>query len=189
MPLKTIPEPWRSFLAELTAGATEELILPCLGGFVVTMLYGLERPTADVDVLAIFPHEAGPELLAKAGKKSPLHRRYGLYLDLVTVVTLPEDYDQRLTEMFPGAIPNLRLLALDPYDLAIWLSKLERNWQRDRDDVKHLACVVPFDLEVLQERYERELRPYLGWSEREDLTLRLWREMLAEAATGDQPEV
>lgn len=181
MPRKTIPQPWHSFLTELTAGATEELILPCLGGFVVTLLYGLERPTADVDVLAIFPSAAGPELLARAGKNSPLHRRYGLYLDLVTVVTLPEDYDQRLTEMFPAAIPNLRLLALDPYDLA--LSKLERNGQRDRDDVKHLARVAPFDLDLLQERYERELRPYLGVPEREDLTLRLWREMLAEAST------
>ena len=96
----------------------------------------------------------------------------------MTVVTLPEDYDQRLTEMFPGAIPNLRLLAPDPYDLA--RAKLERNWQRDRDDVKHLARVVPFDLALLQERYERELRPYLALPEREDLTLRLWREMLAE---------
>jgi hypothetical protein len=28
------------------------------------------------------------------------------------------------------------LMAFDPYDLA--LSKLERNFQRDRDDVKHL---------------------------------------------------
>ena len=62
MPPKTIPEPWLTFLRELTVGVGEELILPCLGGFVVTMLYGLERPTADVDVLAIVPREVGPEL-------------------------------------------------------------------------------------------------------------------------------
>ena len=70
------------------------------------------------------------------------------------------------------------LLALDPYDLA--LSKLERNIQRDRDDVKHLARTVPLDLEVLKERYQKELRWQLGNPEREDLTLRLWIEAIQE---------
>jgi G:T-mismatch repair DNA endonuclease (very short patch repair protein) len=69
-------------------------------------------------------------------------------------------------------------LALNPYDLA--LSKLERNIQRDRDDVKHLAKIVPFDLEVLKERYQNELRWQLGNPEREDLTLRLWIETIEE---------
>ena len=32
--------------------------LDCIGGFVVTMLYGLNRPTADVDVLGIAPRAA-----------------------------------------------------------------------------------------------------------------------------------
>jgi len=39
--------------------------------------------------------------------------------------------------VFPAAFQHLRLCALDPYDLA--LSKLERNIQRDREDVKYLA--------------------------------------------------
>jgi len=38
------------------------------------------------------------------------------------------------------------------------LSKLERNIQRDRDDVKHLAQSVPLDLKILKERYDKELR-------------------------------
>jgi len=67
---------------------------------------------------------------------------------------------------------------LDPYDLA--LSKLERNIQRDRDDVRHLASFVPLDLEILKERYGRELRWQLGNPEREDLTLKLWIEMIEE---------
>jgi len=50
----------------------------------------------------------------------------------------------------------------------------KRNIQRDRDDVKHLAKTVPFDLAVLKERYQKELRWQLGNPEREDLTLRLW---------------
>jgi G:T-mismatch repair DNA endonuclease (very short patch repair protein) len=80
--------------------------------------------------------------------------------------------------MFPGTFARLRPFALNHYDLA--LAKLERNIQRDRDDVKYLARTIPFDLGVLKECYESELRPYLGNPEREDLTLRLWVEAIGE---------
>ena len=53
MPLEAIPEPWASFLADVDACAQGEIELHCLGGFVVTVLYGLARPTADVDVLVV----------------------------------------------------------------------------------------------------------------------------------------
>ena len=182
MPPEGIPEPWRSFLSEIDAEAKEVVELHCLGGFVVTMLYGLVRPTADVDVLTIAPKSAGERLLRLAGRGSTLHRKHRVYLDLVTVASVPEDYDRRLTEMFPGTFKHLRLLAFDPYDLA--LAKLERNIQRDRDDIKHLARTVPLDLEVLRRRYEKELRLYLGNPEREDLTLRLWIEAIQEKRNG-----
>ena len=39
--------------------------------------------------------------------------------------------------MFAGTFQNLHLMALDPYDLA--LTKLERNFERDRNDVRYLA--------------------------------------------------
>jgi hypothetical protein len=155
-----------------------EVRFHCLGGFVMTLVYGLARSTADVDVLAVVPGGGGGHLLDLAGKGSSLHRKHKVYLDLVTVVTVPEDYEARLMEIFPGAFPHLKLFALDPYDVA--LAKLERNIQRDRDDVKYLARTVPFDLGLLRERYEKELRPYLGNSEREDLTLRLWIEAIEE---------
>jgi len=54
-PREATPEPWRSFLNELDRIATSTARLDCIGGFVVTMLYGLSRPTADVDVLEIAP--------------------------------------------------------------------------------------------------------------------------------------
>jgi hypothetical protein len=57
---------------------------------------------------------------------------------------------------------------------------LERNIQKDRDDVKYLAKTVPLDLEVLRQRYQKELRWQLGNPEREDLTLRLWIEAIEE---------
>jgi hypothetical protein len=69
-------------------------------------------------------------------------------------------------------------MALDPYDLA--LTKLERNIERDRSDVRYLARIVPFDLNILRERYTTELRPYLSNPAREDLTLQFWIEDIEE---------
>ncbi|HEY2934418.1 MAG TPA: DUF6036 family nucleotidyltransferase [Acidobacteriota bacterium] len=96
----------------------------------------------------------------------------------MAVATAPENYASRLIELIAGVFQRIRLLALDPYDLA--LTKLERNSQRDRDDIKHLARAVPLDITMLRERYEAELRPYLGNPEKHDLTLHLWIEMIEE---------
>jgi hypothetical protein len=177
-PNRSIPEPWFSFLRELDSAVREEVRLNCMGGFVVTMVYGFSRPTGDLDVLEIAPRDAGRRILELGRRGGALHKKYKIYLDHVGVAHVPEDYENRLTEIFPKGFKHLRLLALDPYDLA--LSKLERNIQRDRDNVKHLANTVPFDLEVLKERYQNELRWQLGNPEREDLTLRLWVEAIEE---------
>lgn len=179
MPSKqSIRDPWLSFLRELDAVVDVETRLDCMGGFVVTVVYGFSRPTADLDVLEIAPREAAKSMLDVGMKGGPLHKKYKIYLDPVGVAHVPENYEERLTQIFPGTFAHLRLCALDPYDLA--LSKLERNIQRDRDDVKHLAKTVPLDLDVLKERYQKELRWQLGNPEREDLTLRLWLEAIEE---------
>jgi hypothetical protein len=170
-----IPKPWDAFLRDLDRELETAVELHCLGGFVMTVLYGLRRPTADIDVLAVRPRV---DITQLAGIGSSLHKKHRVYVQLVTVLdAYPEDYEERLAEMFPGSFKNLRIFALDPYDLA--LTKLRRNSQRDREDVFHLADVVPFDLEILLTRY-REMRPALGNPEREDLTLKLWIEAIEE---------
>jgi hypothetical protein len=174
----TVPEPWFSFLKELDELATTTVRLNCIGGFVVTMLYGLGRTTGDLDVLEIAPKCAATAFAKVAMRDGVLHLRYGVYLDHVTVVMPPYEYQSRLREMFSGTFRHLSLMALDPYDLA--LTKLERNYPRDRSDVRHLARTVPFDLNILRERYITELRPYLGNPTREDLTLQLWIEDIEE---------
>ena len=173
-----LPEPWRSFWKEIDEIVTEPIEFHCLGGFVITLLYGLERSTSDIDVISVVPRNPVSALIDFAGEGSPLHKKYGIYLDVVGIATVPENYDERLTEVFSGEFQHVKLLALDPYDIA--LAKIERNIQRDRDDVKHLARVVPFDLQILKERYETELRVYLGNPTREDLTLKLWSEAIEE---------
>ena len=137
MPSNSMPEPWKSFFGEIDASLEEEVALHCLGGFVMAVLYGLDRPTADVDVLPFGSNVVSESLIGLAGQGSTLHKKYRVYLQVVGVAQVPVNYEERLTEMFPGTFNHLRLFALDPYDLA--LTKLERNTQRDRDDVKHLA--------------------------------------------------
>jgi hypothetical protein len=172
------PDPWRSFLSDLNEALQSTARLDCIGGFVVTQLYGLARPTADVDVIELAPKEAAETLMQIALQGSPLHRKHRIYLDRVAVAAVPENYEDRLIEMFPGAYRYLRLMALDPYDIA--LSKLERNSQKDRDDVRFLGRSIPLKLSILQQRYEAELRWQFGRPDREDLTMKLWMEMLSE---------
>jgi hypothetical protein len=46
------PLPWSAFLDELDQAISEPIELHCIGGFVVSLLYGLPRPTGDVDYVA-----------------------------------------------------------------------------------------------------------------------------------------
>ena len=172
------PEPWNSFLKELDSAVDTIIRLDCIGGFVVTQMYGLDRPTADVDVVELAPRNAAETIMNLGVRGGSLHKKYRVYLDRVGVAHVPENYEDRLTEMFSGTYRYLRLMALDPYDLA--LSKLERNSQKDRDDLRFLARTVPFNLDLLRSRYSTELRWQLGVPEREDLTLQLWVEMIEE---------
>jgi hypothetical protein len=175
---ETVPEPWLSFLRELDELATAPVRLDCIGGFVVTVLYGLSRTTGDLDVLAIAPKCTAHAFAEVAGEGGKQHEKYKVSLDQVSVAQPPYEYESRLREMFPGTFRHLRLMALDPYDLA--LTKLDRNIERDRSDVRYLARTIPFDLDLLQERYTTELRPYLTNRARADLSLQLWIEDIEE---------
>ena len=74
---------------------------------------------------------------------------------------------------------------LDRYDLA--LSKLERNIDRDRDDVLLLSR-ANFDVGVLRERYMTEVRPFVtGRTSWHDQTVELWLEMIEETRRGTSP--
>jgi len=174
----TSPElrsPWREFLSEVDRRLPGPVELHCLGGFVAAMHYHLDRPTNDLDYIEIVPHDAMQVLEEIAGRESQLAEKYRLYFQHVAVASLPESYDERLAELFPGRFQSLRLLALDPHDLA--LSKLTRNSPVDRDDVAHLAKTVPLDPTLLRTRYQQELRPIvIGDPERHDRTLEMWIE-------------
>jgi len=172
-------EPWRSFLRDLDERLKGAIELRCLGGFVVTQHYGIGRTTSDIDFPTVIAQSPEDNVEALAGLGSGLHRKYRLYVQHVGIATLPSGYAARLTRMFPAASwKRLNLFALDPIDLA--LSKLERNAERDREDVIGLARAGYLDRDLLKHRYYKELRPYLlskhSWHDR---TLELWLEMLS----------
>jgi len=167
------PLPWSAFLDELDQAISEPIELHCVGGFVVSLLYGLPRPTGDVDYIAAIPRNRIEELERLAGRESKLAEKHKVHLQHVTVATMPEDYESRLIEMFPGRFKKLKILAPDPYDLV--LSKLERNSPKDQGDVEYIARTVPLDAKILRARYKKELCPNLlareSWH---DGTLEMW---------------
>lgn len=170
-----LPRPWSDFLADLDRLLPEPVQLHCLGGFVLIACYKIPRPTADIDCVAVVPQRQLETLLRLAGPESPLAKKLKIYFQYSAATPLPDHYDARLIELFPGRFKNLRLFALDPYDLI--LSKLHRNSEKDRHDVGYLAKTLALDPGVLRERYQQELRPYvLGRSEWHDQTLEMWIE-------------
>jgi hypothetical protein len=170
-----LPSPWREFLSEVNGQLPEVVVLHCHGGFVAALHYGLPRTTADLDYLAIAPGNAQGLIEKLGGQASLLTKKYGVYLQHVPLTSVPESYEERLTELFPGQFQQLRLFALDPYDLA--LSKLSRNIAVDREDVEYLAKTIPLDPHVLRQRYRDELRSVmLGDLKVHDQTLDMWIE-------------
>lgn len=168
------PQPWAYFLEDVDALLTHPIEVHCLGGFAVSLCYGVPRSTGDIDYVLVHPDGQQRFLEQVAGRESDLSKKHGIHFQYVTVGNLPENYEERLREIFPGFCATIKLLVLDPYDLA--LSKLERNSPKDREDVEYLATHVPLDPEKLRKIYQDELRPYLANEDRHDLTLKLWLE-------------
>jgi hypothetical protein len=170
MPDVVFRSPWDAFLADVDTAFEAHFELHCLGGFVIAKLHDFERVTVDVDIIEVRGVDARA-VATIAGKGSRLHQRHHVYLDVVTVATVPDRYEERLIDLASRTFKYLQLRALDPHDLV--LAKLTRNIDRDREDVKRLATRGLLDAHVLRSRYEKELRYQLGRPEREDLTLDL----------------
>jgi hypothetical protein len=173
MPNERPAAAWLSFLSDLDAHLMEDIDLHCIGGFVVSQYYGFARETADLDVLSVVPVQAAKQIEALAGRGSPLHRKYRLYVERVGFASFPDSYESRLIHVFPFW-RRLKLFALEAHDLA--LTKLERSIDRDLQDVMYLARAGFLRRETLIERYRSEMRPYLTgptptWH---DTTLQMW---------------
>ena len=167
-----LPKHWDDFLEAVDKALEEPVCLHCIGGFVVETVYGIPRRTGDLDYCAVHPRDAAKTLEEIAGQKSELAKNHSLYFQYVNIEDCPYDYDDRLTELDLG-LNKLQLFVLDPYDLI--LSKLTRNLERDRDDVKALAVVQKLSFGVLKKRCQEEM-DWLPNRAQHDRTLELWEE-------------
>jgi hypothetical protein len=88
-------EPWASFLGALDSQLSFSVPLHCIGGFVMTTIYGVSRQTSDLDFLVA--RNSDSDLLQRlGGEGSDLHKRFKLRLHPVGITTYPEDYESRL---------------------------------------------------------------------------------------------
>jgi hypothetical protein len=139
---------------------------------VLAVLWGLPRPTGDIDLIEVRPGTAGEELLHIAGDGSILAEEHHLRLQRVTIAEYPESYEDRLIDITPRVLHQLTLRVLEVHDVI--LAKLSRNSPRDRADVEFLVKKGALDRQLLKQRFDAELRPHLLNEARETLTLELW---------------
>lgn len=66
------PDPWASFLKALDDLLKEPVELHCIGGFAMTMQYGLSRATSDIDILAASPNDKLAELRRRGLQERPI---------------------------------------------------------------------------------------------------------------------
>lgn len=180
-----LSKPWPDFLRDVDAALSGTVHLHCIGGFILAALYGLPRPTADIDYIETVPREAAAEIEAVAGIDSALARKYKLFLQRVGIVDFPEDYKSRLQELKLN-LQKLKLWAFDPYDLL--LSKLPRNTPKDRGDAKYLINKLNLDFATFSRRWQDEMAPWIANKERHATTLELWRHYFPGASQQQQQQ-
>lgn len=169
-------KPWGPFLSDVDRELTKEVMLYCLGGFVLKALYDIPRVTGDIDYLEVFPKSAAEKLEEIAGMESKLSRKHGVFVHGAGHIEMPINYEERLQEM-DLRLKYLRLFAPDPYDLL--LSKMLRNSGKDREDAKFLIAKLSLRFGIFKQRFDEEMdwvsnRPY------RETTLRLWKDFFLE---------
>jgi len=87
---KRPPAPWHSFFRDIDKTLVRPVELRCIGGFTLAMLYGLPRPTVDVDYLSVVPLDETTNLESLAGMGSALHTRHGVYVPRVGIVIVSD---------------------------------------------------------------------------------------------------
>jgi hypothetical protein len=150
----TITDNWKAFLADVDNALSEEFTLRCLGGFVLASMYGLPRPTGDMDYIEITPIDRELELISIAGPQSPLAKKHRLFIHRTTISQYPDEFESRMDTLDLG-LQNLKLHVLGPYDLA--LSKLCSDRPKDTEDARHLIREAPLELDEFLRIWNSEM--------------------------------
>jgi len=179
--LEPIRDPWLAFLRAVDQELATRTEIHCIGGFAVLLLLDHSRPTGDVDCIEVLPHRSAPDLDRIAGSASLLAAQHKLHLQRVSVADKPCDYAGRLLDATPAGFRNLVIKVLDPYDLI--LTKVQRNFPRDRQDAGSLVSELGLDGRTLRARFEEELEPYLALAP--ESTIRTFGFWMEEFFPGD----
>jgi len=183
MPHSQPPEPWKSFLAEIDRAVGHRLVLQCMGGFAMAMLYDLPRPTVDIDCLSVIRRAESPARCSWPDADRSCN------LAMVSICsTLELSAFRRITNRDCFECSRV------PFGTSAstaWKRTTSRfpSWNvilpgiRNREDVSFLASSVGLNIAILEARYRAELRPYLANTGRHDLTLRLWADMLLDRSS------
>ncbi len=150
----TITQNWKAFLTDVDLALSQEFTLRCLGGFVLAAMYGLPRPTGDMDYIGITPIDSETELLSIAGPESRLARRHRLCIHRTTISEYPDEFESRM-EMLDIGLQKLNLQVLGPYDLA--LSKLCSDRPKDAEDARHLIQRARLELDEFLRIWNSEM--------------------------------
>src|ERR1039457_5385695 len=112
MPDLVLPSPWPEFLTDVDQSLSGAVELHCVGGFVLTAVYGIPRTTNDLDYITATPSQAYEELNRIAGQDSDLAKKHKVFLQMVGVADYPENYEGRLTTL-PLSLKKLTLRVLE----------------------------------------------------------------------------
>jgi Nucleotidyltransferase of unknown function (DUF6036) len=151
----TLPDNWKGFLADVDAALSQKFRLICLGGFVLAAIYGLPRPTEDMDYIEIMPRDEERKLMDLAGPQSKLAKKHKLYIHRTTISQCPYEFGSRL-ETLDLDLKNLELQVLGPYDLA--LSKLCSDRPKDTEDAKRVIKVAALEWGMFEKIWEYEMK-------------------------------
>ena len=144
-----VPSELRLFLDAVDSFLTESVDMIIIGGSALTLGYGVETATSDVDTFETDLNKINPAIEA-ARQKTGLN----IPVDANTVADIPYNYRERVQRVLPE-LENLVVLVPDRYDLA--LSKLVRATEHDFAGIEELHAAHPLDIEILVSRYLDEM--------------------------------
>lgn len=128
--------------------------LVIIGGSALALGYGVSAATTDIDTFG-----ADVEDVQRAAALAREQTGLAVAVGPSVVAQLPDGYRERLNRVIPH-LTKLHLWVLDRYDLAA--SKLLRGVDKDRQQLRQLHELVPFDRDTLVQRFQDLLGDYVG---------------------------
>jgi hypothetical protein len=134
-----------SFLAEIDEMLGEPAAIEIVGGAAALLAYGAARPTKDVDCIGSLD-----EQIRRAARKTKLR----IPIDRAAIADPPYDYEDRLQPL-DLHLKKLTVWVPERHDLL--LMKAVRAARHDVEVLQQVHKAQPFQLDLLLERFNREM--------------------------------